>query len=140
MPDLHIRPYTPADLDAVTDIWNAAFPGQTHRMVVDKSLTEKDRFQPGLVFVAECDGKVVGTTMAGYDGHRGWLNGVAVHPYHQRQGIASALVHHAIAKLHAFGCIKLNLQIRDGNDAVVAFYEALGFEVEPRISMSKLIG
>lgn len=140
MTDLHIRPYTKADLDAVADIWSAAFKGDAPRNLADQSISEKERFQPGLVFVAELNGKLVGTTIAGYDGYRGWLNGVAVHPEFQRRGIAKEMVHHAIAKLQSLGCLKVNLQIRDGNEAVVAFYETMGFEVEQRISMGKLIG
>lgn len=140
MTNLYIRLYTKADLDVVADMWNAAFPGDAPRELADQSISEKERYQPGLVFVAELEGQVVGTTIAGYDGYRGWLNGVAVHPDHQRKGIASKLVQHAIVKLKALGCLKVNLQIRDGNEAVVAFYETLGFEVEQRVSMGKLIG
>lgn len=140
MTDLHIRPYAKADLDAVADIWTAAFGADAPSSLVDQSIAEKERFQPGLVFVAEINGRLVGTIIAGYDGYRGWLNGVAVHPDYQRRGIAREMVHHAIAKLQSLGCLKVNLQIRDGNEAVVAFYETLGFDVEQRISMGKLIG
>jgi ribosomal protein S18 acetylase RimI-like enzyme len=75
--------------------------------------------------------------MAGYDGHRGWLYRVAVHPRHQRHGLGAALVRHAEAELIALGCPKINLQVLAGNAAVVAFYEKLGYRVEERVSMGK---
>ena len=78
--------------------------------------------------------------MAGYDGHRGWIYSVAVDPAHRRKGVASALMKHAEARLTERGCVKLNLQIIGTNQAVVAFYEALGYAVEDRISMGKPLG
>lgn len=139
MTDPIIRAYQDADLPSITALWESVFPDDGARNRAPAAIPQKEGFQPGLIFVAVCDGRVVGTCMAGYDGHRGWLNAVAVHPDHQRQGIATALVNHAVDALKALGCPKVNLQVRAGNGAVVAFYEALGFEVEPRVSMGKLI-
>ena len=78
---------------------------------------------------------VIGTAMAGYDGHRGWLYTVAVSPGHRRRGVGTALVRHAVAALRTAGCIKVNLQIRSSNLAVRGFYESLGFAAEERLSM-----
>jgi ribosomal protein S18 acetylase RimI-like enzyme len=75
--------------------------------------------------------------MAGYDGHRGWLYALAVHPDHRRRGIAKALVEEALARLRALGCSKVNLQIRAGNDAATAFWRSMGFSVEERISLGR---
>jgi ribosomal protein S18 acetylase RimI-like enzyme len=77
--------------------------------------------------------------MAGYDGHRGWLYSVAVDPDRQRQGIGRQLMDYAVDVLKTKGCVKINLQVRATNAGVVAFYEALGFVVEDRISMGKLL-
>ena len=82
---------------------------------------------------------MIGTILAGYDGHRGWLYSVAVHRDYRRQGLGASLVRYAEQALTALGCMKINLQITGGNDAVVGFYEALGYGVEPRISMGKKI-
>ncbi|MEQ9443947.1 MAG: GNAT family acetyltransferase [Rhodospirillaceae bacterium] len=139
MINVRIRPYIEADLPAVTALWDIVFPDDATRNRAPAAIPQKQDFQPGLIFVAETDGQIVGTTMAGYDGHRGWLYGVAVHPDHQRQGIATELVNHAVAKLRSLGCLKVNLQVREGNESVTAFYESLGFEVEPRVSMGKLV-
>jgi ribosomal protein S18 acetylase RimI-like enzyme len=82
---------------------------------------------------------VVGTVLAGYDGHRGWLYSVAVHPAHRRRGLGARLVHHAESVLTGRGCMKINLQIVSTNESVKTFYEALGYSTEPRISMGKRV-
>ena len=78
--------------------------------------------------------------MAGFDGHRGWVHKVATDPSYRRQGIARLLMEAAEKGLVSKGCRKLNLQVREGNDAAVTFYEEAGFSVECRTSMSKHIG
>ena len=93
-----------------------------------------------MLFVAMEGDAVVGTTMAGYDGHRGWLHKVAVLPQHRRRGLAADLVRHAIRALRSAGCTKVNLQIRATNAEVRGFYESLGFKVEERLSMARHIG
>ena len=82
----------------------------------------------------------MGTAMAGFDGHRGWLYAIAVHPEFRHRGIGRDLVHHAEQALEALGCLKVNLQIVSSNQATSEFYEKLGYQVEPRISMGKLLG
>jgi ribosomal protein S18 acetylase RimI-like enzyme len=77
--------------------------------------------------------------MAGYDGHRGWIYSVAVAESHRRRGLGSQLVHHAEKMLTQLGCLKINLQIAEGNESVAAFYETLGYRIERRVSMGKKI-
>ncbi|MGY4495131.1 ribosomal protein S18 acetylase RimI-like enzyme [Pseudomonas sp. TE3610] len=137
MPSIH----TYDDLlhrDAVTTLWRDVFDYPTAHNRPELALARKLAVDD-LLFVAVADGAVVGTTMAGYDGHRGWLYSVAVHPAWQNRGLGAALVRHAEAALTALGCMKINLQITAGNDAVAGFYERLGYVVEPRISMGKVI-
>ncbi len=123
----------------VVALWQEAFGYDTaHNMptlAIDKKLAVND----GLFFVATDKKAVIGTILAGYDGHRGWLYSVAVHADYRRHGLGSSLVRHAEQALTALGCMKINLQITSGNDAVTGFYEALGYGVEPRISMGKKI-
>ena len=102
-------------------------------LAIDKKLAAPD----GLFFVAVVEGTVIGTVLAGYDGHRGWLYAVAVHPAHRQQGLGKALVRFAEQALTARGCLKINLQIIAGNDSAAGFYESLGYAVEPRVSMGK---
>jgi ribosomal protein S18 acetylase RimI-like enzyme len=121
------------------ELWQAAFGYETAHntpsLVIDKKLAIADE----LFFVALAGDVVVGTVLAGYDGHRGWLYSVAVHPSQRRQGLGARLVRHAEQALTARGCMKINLQIVSANESVNAFYEALGYSVEPRISMGKKI-
>ena len=91
-----------------------------------------------LIFVAAEGGGIVGAAIAGYDGHRGWLYSVAVDEPWRRKRVGSALIRHAVDVLRGLGCIKINLQVRSTNAAVVGFYQSLGFEVGERISMGFL--
>lgn len=121
----------------VITLWEQVFgydaPHNEPSLALDRKLAVKD----DLLFIALVDGTVVGTIMAGYDGHRGWLYSLAVLPTHRHAGLGSALVEHAEHALRALGCLKLNLQVTQTNAAVVAFYETLGYSTEPRISMGK---
>ena len=105
-------------------------------LAIDMKLAAPD----GLFFVAVVDDAVVGTVLAGYDGHRGWLYAVAVHPQHRKQGLGKALVRYAEQALTARGCLKINLQIISDNASAAGFYESLGYAVEPRVSMGKKLG
>ena len=123
----------------VVHLWETVFGYETAHntpsLAIDKKLEAKD----DLFFVALLDGEIVGTILAGYDGHRGWLYSVAVHPSHRQNGIGSALVRHAEQALTNRGCMKINLQIMSGNESVGGFYESLGYAVEKRVSMGKRI-
>jgi len=123
----------------VIALWESVFGYETGHnrpaLAIDKKLAIKD----DLFFVALTEDKVVGMIMAGYDGHRGWIYSVAVTPSHRRHRIGSQLVSHAEQVLIAKGCVKINLQIMAGNESVSAFYSSLGFSIEKRISMGKVI-
>lgn len=125
--------------EQVIRLWEASFSYGTAHNVPSLGIDKKLAVDDGLFFVALSQGAVVGTVLAGYDGHRGWLYSVAVDAGHQKRGIGSALVAHAERALTDRGCMKINLQIAPGNDSVAAFYETLGYVVEPRISMGKRI-
>jgi ribosomal protein S18 acetylase RimI-like enzyme len=103
-------------------------------------IESKLKIQPELFYVAVTDGHLVGTAMSGFDGHRGWVYYVAVHPDYRRKGIGSALMKKIETTLIEIGCPKLNLQIRADNAQVKSFYKSLGYTVEERISMGKRLG
>ena len=92
---------------------------------------------PGLFLVAVSDGRVVGTAMGGYDGHRGWIYSLAVDENERHRGIGTVLVRAVERKLRGLGCLKVNLQVMPDNKGVVGFYQGLGFSIEDRISMGK---
>ncbi|NBF13262.1 GNAT family acetyltransferase [Pseudomonas sp. Fl4BN1] len=123
----------------VIDLWNRVFgydtAHNTPALAIDKKIEEND----GLFFVALADEQLIGTLMAGYDGHRGWLYSLAVDPQQRRRGTGRALVRHGELALGERGCLKINLQIVSSNASVQGFYQALGYQVEPRISMGKVL-
>jgi ribosomal protein S18 acetylase RimI-like enzyme len=75
--------------------------------------------------------------MAGYDGHRGWINYLGVAPPWQRRGIVRRLMEAAGARLRAPGCPKINLLVRHTNEAAASFYERLGYRRDAVLSMGK---
>lgn len=121
----------------VADLWRSVFgydaPHNRPERAIDKKLAVDD----GLFFVALCEAVVTGTVMAGYDGHRGWIYALAVTPEYRGRGIGSMLLTHAEGQLFRRGCMKINLQIVEGNAAVKTFYLGSGYAVEARISMGK---
>lgn len=135
--DPEIRVYTAADQDGVIALWRQVFPGESGWNEPADVIARKLTVQPDLFFVAVQDRQVVGTVMAGFDGVRGWVHKLAVHPEAQRRGLASRLMHRAEQGLRNLGCAKLNLQVRASNLQVIAFYESLGFSVEDRASLGK---
>ena len=135
--NLAIRPYQEADEAAVAQLWRQVFPNAPAWNHPETDIRRKLAVQRDLFLVASLDGEIVGTAMAGYDGHRGWVYYVVVHPDHRRQAIGTALMAGVEQRLAALGCPKLNLQVRADNHQVVAFYKHLGFEIEERISMAK---
>jgi ribosomal protein S18 acetylase RimI-like enzyme len=135
-----IVPYVDAiHRSQVIALWKAVFNYQAMHNKPDLAIDKKIAVDDQLFFVAVDGVAVVGTVMAGYDGHRGWIYSVAVSPSHRRQAIGSRLVAHAEHALACKGCMKINLQILEGNDSAVAFYSSLGYSAEKRISMGKLM-
>ena len=133
---MNIRPFRETDRVAVLALWRACGltrPWNDPSRDIDRKL----QVQPELFFVGEADGVLVATLMAGYDGHRGWMNYLAVAPACRSRGHGRRLVAAAEQALLAIGCPKLNLQIRADNAAVIAFYESAGYTVDPVTSMGK---
>ena len=135
---MRIRHYHPGDREQVVALWNHVFPRAAGHNDPNASIDRKVASDDDLFFIAVDEDAVIGTVMAGYDGHRGWLYSVAVDPGRRRCGIGSTLIRHVEQVLKELGCPKLNLQILADNADVVAFYRSLGFQIEPRISMGKI--
>jgi ribosomal protein S18 acetylase RimI-like enzyme len=135
--DVLIRPYTAGDEPVVIALWQAALADAAPHNDPALAIQKKREAGGDLFLVAEVSGTVVGTVMGGYDGHRGWVYALAVAASYRRQGIGRALVRHLEAALADRGCLKVNLQVRASNAAVVGFYQAVGYGVEERVSMGK---
>ncbi|MFV5509291.1 MULTISPECIES: GNAT family acetyltransferase [unclassified Acinetobacter] len=125
-----IRPYLESDLDDVIALWELCGltrPWNNPERDIFRKLAQRDQ----LFLLAVKDNQLIATVMGGYDGHRGWVNYLAVHPNFQRNGVATALVQQLEKRLIALGCPKLQLLIRKDNIDVQSFYEQLGYnEIE----------
>ena len=133
---LQIRPFAEGDEAQVVDLWarcGLLRPWNDPR----KDIARKLRVQRDLFLVGVDGDRIAGTVMAGYEGHRGWINYLAVDPDRRRQGFARALMGAAEERLRALGCAKINLQIRNDNADAIAFYRRLGFAEDASISMGK---
>jgi ribosomal protein S18 acetylase RimI-like enzyme len=128
-----------SDRAQVIALWKTVFGYETAHNDPDLVIDTKAQVGDRLFFVAAKGSAIVGTAMAGYDGHRGWLYAIAVHPDHRGADVGSGLVRHAESALARLGCLKINLQLVASNEATAAFYRSLGYVVEPRISMGKVL-
>lgn len=131
-----IRPYQAEDCGAVIDLWQRCSLVVPHNDPL-KDILRKLADSPELFFIGTVDSKVIATVMVGYEGHRGWINYLAVSPDHQRQGCGRQLMNHAETVLENLGCPKINLQVRSTNTQVIAFYESLGFACDNALSLGK---
>jgi len=133
---LLIRPFKEGDEEALVSLW------KTCKLTVPwnnpyKDIARKLKVQAELFLVGYLDDKLIASVMAGYDGHRGWINYFAVHPDFQARGYGKQLMDNVEKGLRKLGCPKINLQIREGNDKVFSYYQKLGFVEEKRINMGK---
>lgn len=121
-----IRKFSTADSEQVINLWDECgllFPGNNP----ETDIRLKVAFQPDLFLVGAVDQRIAATLMAGYDGHRGWLNYLGVLPEFRRSGFGSKIVAHAVELLRKLECPKINLQVRNTNLGVIEFYKKLGF-------------
>jgi ribosomal protein S18 acetylase RimI-like enzyme len=133
---MEIRGFQDADESEIIRLWQGC--GLTRAWNDPaKDIARKRRVQDDLFLVGTIDGAIVASAMVGYDGHRGWVNYLAVDPGRRRQGLASALMVEAERRLRELGCPKINLQIRRDNLVAVAFYSRLGFGEDAVVSFGK---
>ena len=135
-PNLHIRPYRASDEAAVIALWTACNLVVSHNNP-RKDIARKLQVNPEWFLIGEQDGQIVATCMVGYEGHRGWINYLAVSPSVQRRGLASQMMEEAEKILSKAGCPKINLQIRSTNLQVIEFYKSLGFKIDEVTGMGK---
>ena len=135
--EIQIRPFELTDKDPVVELWNEVLPTSSPHSEPSKAIELKLAFQKELFFVAVAESAVAGTVMGGYDGHRGWIYSLAVVPKFQRSGVGTALVQHVEGELARLGCLKINLQIRSSNKAVVDFYTKRGYQLEDWVGLGK---
>ena len=133
---MDIRPYEPADKAAVIELWNRC--GLTRPWNdPSRDIERKLQVRPDLFLVALLDGRLAGTVMAGYEGHRGWINYLGVDPDCRRRGLGRALMAEAERLLRLEGCPKINLQVRSSNTEAVEIYRGIGYLQDDVLSFGK---
>jgi ribosomal protein S18 acetylase RimI-like enzyme len=137
IPNLTVRPFASPDRPALERLWGRVFVDDPTWNAPAVMIEHKLRVQPELLLVGFVEDTLIAAVAAGFDGVRGWIYHLAVAPEWRRQGIATQMVRAAESGLDRMGCPKVNLQIRSTNTDVVAFYESLGYTVEPRVSMGR---
>lgn len=133
---MNIRPFDLTDTDRIIALWDLCGltrPWNNPRLDIQRKLTVNREW----FVVGEVGDELIASAMFGYEGHRGWVNYLAVSPSQQRRGYAKQLMTHGEHLLMASGCPKLSLQIRASNHQVVAFYESLGYKIDEVVSMGK---
>src|SRR5258708_30977485 len=133
---MNIRPFQAEDEPAVIALWQRCELTRSwndpHKDVARKLGVQRELFLVGV------DGSaLVAAVMAGYDGHRGSVNYLAVDPAHRRRGHGAALMRHLEALLAERGCPKINLMVRSANAAVIAFYRKLGYAPDAVVPLGK---
>lgn len=133
---LKIRAYDQNDEAEVIALWKRCdlvrSHNDPHKDIACKLNVRSDLFRVGVL-----DEKIVASVMIGYDGHRGWINYLAVDPDCQRRGFGRQLMEDAERLLLSEGCPKINLQVRHTNLNVLAFYKSLGYVMDEVVSLGK---
>lgn len=133
---IDVRSFAEADRAAVIELWrrcDLTRPWNDPDLDIDRKLTRDG----DLLLVGTVDGVVVATVMAGDDGHRGWVNYLAVDPDHRGAGHGATMMRAVEERLIALGCPKINLQIRTSNLDAVRFYESIGYAMDDVVSMGR---
>ena len=133
---MKIRAFRESDTEAVVALWRRCglvWPQNDPY----KDILRKMRVSPEWFLVGDVAGKIVASVMIGYEGHRGWINYLAVDVGQRKCGLGRALIEEVERLLRAEGCAKINLQVRSSNREVLAFYRAIGFLPDDVVSMGK---
>jgi ribosomal protein S18 acetylase RimI-like enzyme len=130
------RPFDKSDQQAVIDLWiDCGLVVPWNDPV--KDIERKLKVDPDLFLIGELDGEIVASVMGGYDGHRGWINYLAVSPRHQRKGYGRLIMEAVELAIAQKGCPKINLQIRAANTDIASFYQSIGYDIDNVIGLGK---
>lgn len=133
---MQIRPFQPGDEPALVALWEQCGltrPWNDPR----KDIARKVAVQPELFLVGVVGGRIMATVMAGYEGHRGWVNYLAVAPGYRSRGFGQALMAEVERLLLERGCPKVCMLVRTSNAAVLEFYRSLGYAQDEAVSLGK---
>jgi ribosomal protein S18 acetylase RimI-like enzyme len=133
---MDVRPYMPEDEKTVVELWekcDLVRPWNNPHLDIQRKM----RVNPELFLVGIIDNRIIATAMGGYEGHRGWVNYLAVDPALQRQGLGQRMMQEIEKRLLEIGCPKINLQVREGNTSALEFYNRIGYKDDHAVSMGK---
>lgn len=133
---MQIRTFLTTDTETVIKLWNdceLTRPWNNPYLDIQRKLSVR----PDWFVVGEVDGKIVSSAMFGYEGHRGWVNYLAVSPAYQKRGYARQLMKYGEELMISAGCPKINLLVRTSNKDVLAFYAALGYKTDDAVCLGK---
>jgi ribosomal protein S18 acetylase RimI-like enzyme len=133
---MEIVEYKPEYESAVIELWEKCEltrPWNNPGLDIERKI----KVNPELFLVGLIDGEVVASAMGGYEGHRGWVNYLAVDPERRRQGLGRKMMDVIEERLSEIGCPKINIQVRDDNTEVLNFYSKIGYNTEEIISLGK---
>ncbi|MBN2071906.1 MAG: GNAT family acetyltransferase [Candidatus Krumholzibacteriota bacterium] len=135
---MEIRAFRENDRAEVVDLWrrcNLTVPWYDPSKDIDRKLqVDPELFLTGLI-----SGMVIASVMGGYEGHRGWINYLAVHPEYRGMGYGREMMEAVEAMIAERGCPKINLQVRSYNKGVIEFYRKLGYRDDEVVSFGKKI-
>ncbi len=133
---MKIREYHESDMDQVVSLWDdcsLTVPWNDPRKDIARKMPEKRE----LFLVGEVNDCIIATVMGGYEGHRGWINYLAVKPQFQGQGYGEQMMNEIESRLLDLNCPKVNLLVRDTNEQVINFYEKMGYKIESVVCIGK---
>jgi ribosomal protein S18 acetylase RimI-like enzyme len=133
-----IRAFQPSDQPAVILLWEKCDLVRPWNDPT-KDIRRKLEVHPEMFIVGVLNKELVATAMAGYEGHRGWINYLAVAPELQGKGFGRAIMAEAEKLLHQAGCPKVNVQVRGTNSSAIEFYRRIGYRIEDVVGLGKRI-
>ena len=133
---MKVRAYNKNDKEEIISLWNEC------GLVVPQNDPAKDierklNVDPDLFLVGVTENGIVASVMGGYEGHRGWINYLAVKPSEQRKGYGQMIMQSVETLIKQKGCPKINLQVRTTNESVIAFYTAIGYGNDNVVGLGK---
>ena len=136
MSNITIRPYSETDLNSIVSLWEICELSRPWNDPI-KDIERKLTVQRDLFLILEKDGEILGSVMGGYDGHRGSVNYLGIHPDHKNEGLGKLLMNRIEEELIKMGCPKINLMVRNSNLDVHEFYRVIGYEEQEVVVFGK---
>ena len=133
---MQIRTYQNSDENAFVQLWKdcgLVVPWNNPRTDIERKLKENSEE----IIIGEIENKIMASAIVGYDGHRGWVYYLAVHPKYQRRGFGEQLMQFAERHLLRLECPKINIMVRKTNSEVIDFYKSIGYKEENITTLGK---